>query len=247
MTTSPRLLDTTLVAADHQALAAKRYLPAGTIKAKLLVAGATGVPQGFYRRFAQFACEQGLEVMTLDYRGIGLSRPKSLRGFKVNYLDWARLDLAAAVDALTEHNDLPLYLVGHSYGGHALGLLPNHHKVTRAYFVATGAGWHGWMPWFESLKVRLLWNWVLPPLTALKGYSPWSMLGMGQDLPKEVFYQWRHWCTYPHYFFDAPDMAYLKAQYASVTTPIMAANALDDLWALPQSRDAFIKAYSQAP
>lgn len=42
-------------------------------------------------------------------------------------------------------------------------------------------------------------------------------------------------------------MAYLKAQYASVTTPIMAANALDDLWALVQSRDAFIKAYSQAP
>ncbi|WP_417357441.1 MULTISPECIES: hypothetical protein [Gammaproteobacteria] len=33
-------------------------------------------------------------------------------------------------------------------------------------------------------------------------------------------------------------MAYLKAQYASVTTPIMGTNAWDDLWALPQSRDA---------
>ena len=30
--------------------------------------------------------------------GIGLSKPESLKGCKMNYLDWARLDLASLVD-----------------------------------------------------------------------------------------------------------------------------------------------------
>lgn len=83
-------------------------------------------------------------------------------------------------------------MVGHSFGGHAFGLLPNHHKLSRCYLYGTGAGWHGWMPFFESLRVRLLWNVVLPLLTKWKGYAPFTMLGMGEDLPLGVYKQWEH-------------------------------------------------------
>ena len=83
---------TPLVAADGYRLTALRYPAQGEPVAHLVVAGATGVPQGFYRRFAQHAAAQGFHVLTLDYRGIGLSRPESLRGFRMDYLDWARLD-----------------------------------------------------------------------------------------------------------------------------------------------------------
>jgi predicted alpha/beta hydrolase len=34
---------------------------------------------------------------------------------------------------------VPLSYVGHSFGGHALGLLPNHDRVARAYLFAMGA------------------------------------------------------------------------------------------------------------
>lgn len=235
----------TLTAADGYRLAARRYTPTGAIKARLIVAGATGVPQSFYRRFAEYARARGFEVLTFDYSGIGLSRPADLRQLQMDYLDWARLDLTAAVDALAGP-DLPLFVVGHSFGGHAFGLLPNHAKVAGLYTFATGAGWHGWMPRWESLRVRLMWHVLLPLLTRWKGYTPWKMLGMGEDLPAGVFWQWRHWCRFPHYFFDDPAMPDMAAQYARVTSPIVAANALDDLWALPGSRDAFMQAYRNA-
>jgi predicted alpha/beta hydrolase len=201
--------------------------------------------QGFYRRFALHAAQRGYEVLTFDYRGIGKSKPATLRGFDMDYLDWARQDLAAAIDAMVG-DDAPLYLVGHSYGGHALGLLPNWNKLRGAYVFAIGAGWHGYMPFSESLKVRVLWNFVLPPLTAWKGYLPWSLLGMGEDLPLDVYRKWRHWCRFPHYFFDDPRMRGIADVYAKVTIPIVFANALDDAWATPASRDAFVFAYRNA-
>jgi predicted alpha/beta hydrolase len=237
--------DVTLLAGDGYRLAARRYSADEPARAHLIVAGATGVPQGFYQRFAVYARERGFTVLTLDYRGIGLSRPERLNQLDMSYLDWARLDLAAAVDEMSEPR-IPLFIVGHSFGGHAFGLLPNHRKVAGLYTFATGAGWHGWMPRRESLRVRLMWNLVLSPLTLWKGYSPWKMLGIGEDLPAGVFWQWRHWCRFPHYFFDDPAMPGMSEQYASVTSPIVAANALDDLWALPRSRNAFMQAYRNA-
>ena len=232
----------TLTTADGYPIAATRYPAQGSTRAHLVVAGATGVPQGFYRRFAEFAAGQGYCVMTLDYRGIGRSRPASLKGFRMNYLDWARQDLAAAVDAMSVPG-LPLYVVGHSYGGHAFGLLPNHHKVDGLYTFATGAGWHGWMPPGERLRVLLMWRVVGPLIVRIKGYLAWSWLGMGEDLPVDVYRQWKHWCTFPRYFFQDPKMQHLVASFDSVRSPIMACNALDDLWARPQSRDAFMAGY----
>ena len=73
------------------------------------------------------------------------------------------------------------------------------------------------------------------------------MLRLGEDLPLGVYRQWRHWCRYPNYFLDDPQMAHVEEKYAQVRTPIVAANALDDLWALPRSRDAFMQAYRNAP
>lgn len=238
--------DVTLTTSDGYRLGACLYPTQGALKARIVMAGATAVPQGFYRRFAQFAAARGFEVLTFDYRGIGQSRPVSLKGFRMKLLDWARQDLTAAVDFMSR-GDAPLYVTGHSFGGHAFGLLPNHKKVSGFYVFGTGAGWHGYMPLLERLRVLAMWNAVLPVLTWWKGYCPWKMLGLGEDLPADAYRQWRHWCRFPHYFFDDPAMRGIEKSYAAVTTPMVAANALDDLWATPRSRDAFIQAYCNAP
>jgi len=235
----------TLTAADGYFLAATRFEAQRNLRGHVVMAGATGVPQTFYRRFAEYLCVQGFSTLTLDYRGIGQSKRGDLKGFNASFLDWARLDLAAAVEAMRSE-DVPLFVVGHSFGGHAFGLLPNHHHVSRCYTFGTAAGWHGWMPFKESLRVRLMWNTVLPILVFWKGYAPMSLIGVGEDLPLGVYRQWRRWCKFPHYFLDDPQMPDIVAQYARVRIPIAAANAFDDLWALPRSRDAFMGGYSNA-
>lgn len=231
---------------DQYLLHGQLHSPSGALQGRVIVAGATGVPQGFYRRFAQFACEQGFETLTFDYRGIGESKPDTLKGFEMNLLDWGKQDLAAAVELMSK-DDVPLFVIGHSYGGHAFGLLPNHHKVSGVYVFGTGAGWHGYMPLSEQIKVLTMWNLVLPVLTWWKGYCGWKILGMGEDLPKNAFSQWRYWCRFRHYFFDDPAMAGIERLYQAVQTPMVAANALDDLWAMPKSRDAFVQYYRNAP
>ncbi len=234
-----------LTAADGYPLQACWY-PAADARAQLVVAGATAVPQAFYRRFAQYAASQGYSVLTLDYRGIGRSAPERLRGFRMDYLDWAQQDLAAAIE-WTSGQDLPLYLVGHSYGGHALGLLPHPERVRAAYVFGTGAGWHGWMAPLERVRVLAMWKVLGPLLTRWKGYLPWSLLGMGEDLPLDVYRQWRRWCGYPRYFFDDPQLPGIEARFARIGVPIVAVNAFDDAWAPPRSRDAFMSGYRRAP
>lgn len=233
-----------LTTTDGYEIAATKYYPKTAVKGHIVVAGATGVPQRFYRHFAEYARSKGFATLTLDYRGIGESKPDTLKGFNATYLDWAQKDLAAAVDYM-KHDSMPLYMVGHSYGGHAFGMLPNHKLVDKFYTFATGAGWIGWMPYFERIRVQFLWHIVLPVIVKLKGYMAWSKLGMGEDLPLRVYEQWKYWCQFPYYFFDDPEARDIALLYKRIQTPIMAANALDDRWAMPASRNAFMQGYSE--
>ena len=233
------------LAEDGYSLSGKLYRTPSVAKANIVVACATGVPQAFYRRFAEYATHAGFQVLTFDYRGVAASAPKQLKGFKMSYLDWGEYDLSAAIEYLGR-TGLDIYMIGHSYGGQALGLCKHHDRIEAMYCYGTGAGWHGYMPLKEKIKVQMIWNIVFPPLVAITGYLPWSKFNMGADLPRDVYDQWRKWCKYPTYFFADPDLKDLHTRYAAVSTPIYAVAALDDAWALPNSRHAFMQYYRQA-
>jgi predicted alpha/beta hydrolase len=64
-------------------------------------------------RFGQHAAARGYTTLTLSYSSIGLSKSASLMGFSMDYLGWARQDLAAAVDAMAR-DTVPLFMVGHT-------------------------------------------------------------------------------------------------------------------------------------
>ena len=118
---NPEPITLALRAADGYPLAATHF-PADSDQF-IVLAGATAVPRRFYSRFAEFAQARGINVVTTDYRGIGDSKSGSLKGFEMEYADWSKLDLAAAVDFAAVRGKV--WLVGHSLGGHAIGQLPD--------------------------------------------------------------------------------------------------------------------------
>ena len=234
-----------LIAADGYRLGA-RFYPRADSRKIVLIAPATAVPQGFYRRFALAMNARGYSALSLDYRGISASKPRTLKGFHANYRLWGQTDLAAAFDYASQFGDV--YLAGHSFGGHGLGMLPKAASLKAAWICGTGAGYSGYMPRFERIKVQLLWKLLAPVGTAIKGYAPMSWFGIGEDLPVGIYRDWKFWCNMPRYFFSDSELANSEFinRFHQLAIPIQFVNALDDKWALPKSRDAFVSGYQNA-
>jgi predicted alpha/beta hydrolase len=196
----------TFKAKDGYSLAGRLYIPSKTPHAVLLINSGTGIPQGFYSRFAHYASEKGFVVLTFDYRGIGESAPESLKGFKALYREWGQLDVAAAINWLkTTHPNLPLTVVGHSTGGQQLGLAYNADEVSAAIFVSVSTGyWKGMLP-SQKWRSLGLWKLYIPSVTRLLNYAAVKKIGLGENLPSGVALEWGSWCLEPTYlaaFFD---------------------------------------------
>ncbi len=231
--------DITFPAADGYLLGATLFLPRGAKHRAVLINSATAVPRKIYRGFAGYLARRGCAVLTYDYRGIGGSRqkaligydqPRSLVGFRASMSDWAALDVTAAVAWMRErYQHLPLNYVGHSFGGQALGLLPNNKEVARALLVAAQAGYWKLMAVPERYRVYVLLNFVGTPLTRLLGYAPgWG--GLGEDLPKGVFEQWVRWVMSERYLFQDPDLPGLS-NFAEYEGALRSLCLSDDPWA----------------
>lgn len=191
MTTGPESL--TLTAADGQRLGAHLWRAADPDPARpiTVIAPATSVASRYYSRFATWLHGQGRDVLTFDYRGIGVSRPPSLKGFSAGWLDWGRLDLEAALHhARLVAPGRPLDVVAHSIGGCCVGLAPSNHSIRRV--VTVGAQYAYWRDYAAARHAGLLvkWNLAMPALTALLGYMPAKRLGWMEDTPAGVVRDW---------------------------------------------------------
>ncbi len=220
------------------------YRGAKTDSRAVAIHAATGVKQGYYAKFAGFLAERGFTVLTYDYRGIGSSRPRPLRGFHARMRDWALSDAPAALDFLERVAPGARFMaVGHSFGGQTLGLVPRPERIAAALLVASQSGyWRNWPPLGRS------WMWlathvVLPFGPRLLGYFPSSVLGFGEDLPAGVAVEWASWCRHPHYVVGA-----LGAHdaYASFRAPLRAYAVADDRFAPPRAVEALLKLYPSA-
>lgn len=219
--------DIMLPASDGYMLAATLFLPRGAKQHAVLINSATAVPRNIYRRFATYLATRGCVVLTYDYRGIGGSRPASLKGFAATMADWATLDMASAVTWMRgRYKGIPLAVVGHSFGGQAIGLLPNNDMIARCLLVAAQAGHWALMPPPVSYRVYLLMNLIGRPVTRLLGYTP-GRLGIGEDLPKGVFLQWSDWVMNKRYYYDDAKLPAL-ANYGQYTHPLRALSFTDD-------------------
>lgn len=235
---TPEILvqDTVVAARDGHALAATVFTPEGAPRGAVLVASATAVPRKIYRGFASYLAERGFAVLTFDYRGIGGSRPRSLRGFRARMRDWALLDTAAMVDHIRQvWPAAALSVVGHSFGGQAVGLVPNNGEISRALLVAAQAGYWRLFQAPEKYRVYVLMHLFGVPVARMLGYVP-GRIGLGEDVPRDVFLEWADWVTRPRYFFDDPTLTE-TGNFSRYRGALRAICLTDDPWATAPAVD----------
>jgi predicted alpha/beta hydrolase len=213
---------------DGSSLVCRTFRSIETPRAAVIIPSAMGVAQKYYTSFAEWLALQGYEVTTFDYRGIGLSAPRSLRGYPVNLFDWATQDCAVVIDTVKARlPDAPLYWIGHSLGGQLLGLIPNRDRIDRVMTVATGTGYWLENTWRTRSVVWWLWYVAVPLSLRWVGYFPGKRLRKVGDLPSGVMAQWRRWCLSRDYVVGAEGQQ-VRAAYASVRTPMLSLSFTDD-------------------
>jgi predicted alpha/beta hydrolase len=187
------------IRSDGALLRGQLYRPKGQPRAAMVVHGATGAPARFYRAFAQWAAaERDLAVLTYDYRDFGSSLRRPMRGSRATLADWGRHDQGAALALLARlYPDAPLWVLGHSVGGLWLGWHEAMGRVTRSITVGAGLTHVSDHPWRYQWKARVFWSSPVRLAARMAGYLPGTLVGLGADLPRGVYEDWRRWCLTP--------------------------------------------------
>ncbi|NWA28751.1 alpha/beta fold hydrolase [Pseudomonas gingeri] len=157
----------------------------------VIINAATSVRCRHYSRFADYLFANGMDVISYDYRGIGESRPATLRGLKASWTDWGALDFEAMLQrAAREHPGQPIDVVAHSFGGCAVGLAASGHWIRRV--VSVGAQFAYWRDYAPATRWKMFgkWHLIMPLLTGLYGYFPGKRLGWLEDTPAGVVMDW---------------------------------------------------------
>lgn len=158
----------------------------------IIISSATGTPQSYYKRFAQFMSTHGFAVITFDYSGVALSAPKQMKGYKSSLVHWGKYDLTAVIEyAQQNFPNAKLYHVGQSIAGQVLLFCPKADVFEASVQVACQTGdWNLW-PWY--FRFILFFNWhILRWITNTFGYFPGKRLGIMEDLPKGVGLDWSY-------------------------------------------------------
>ncbi|MGB7192982.1 MAG: alpha/beta fold hydrolase [Collimonas pratensis] len=183
---------TRIAAADGYSLAATLYYSDRLQPQRVAIINcATGVKASYYARYGRFLAAHGYLAITYDYRGIGASRPCSLRRLKANKFDWGSKDFEGIMQwVLKNFPDARIAVVGHSIGGVLPGFSASAGRIDRMLTVAAQFAY--WRDYAARARYRMLlkWHLLMPLATALAGYFPGRRLGWLEDLPAGVAYEW---------------------------------------------------------
>ncbi len=181
-----------ILTADDYPLSAKIFTSEKNSKKLLLINAATGVKQHVYFSFAKFFAEKGFTVITYDYRGIGESKPKKMKGFSSSMKMWGSVDFKAVTDYIQEHfPDDEKFCLGHSVGALILGMNPDSKIFKEFIFIATQKSYWGNLRLKTKVEAWLGFGIVMPVVTKILGYFPAQKFGLGESLPAGNAKDWR--------------------------------------------------------
>ena len=209
---------------------------------------ATGVRASYYHYYARFLAAHGFDVITYDYRGIGLSRPPQLRGRPYDWHHWGERDFEAVLrHALDCGGGLPVSVVGHSIGGVLPGYAGSAPEIHRV--LTMGAQFGYWRDYQAAHRTRLFWKWhvAMPVLTTMFGYFPGRRLNWLEDLPAGVARHWARSRGHPQHRQAETDDSQVLDRFAAVTAPILAVGVTDDEFATTAAINRALGFFTAAP
>ncbi|WP_343595367.1 alpha/beta fold hydrolase [Acinetobacter sp.] len=225
------------------------YPHAGEFSQKLpiLICPATGILQKFYQHFACWLAAQGFDVLTFDFRGIGKSLHGKLKNSQASIQDWGMLDIPAAIDyVLAKTQQTQVILIGHSAGGQLLGVVPNYGKVAKFIGVAASTGYVKKLKGKTKILAPVMFDFIFPISNYFMGYGAIQILGMGENLPKNVANQWRAFCKHAGYIENAIGKTISEDFHSQITIPMTIIYASDDEIATQANVEDLLRLYPQA-
>ena len=177
---------------DHIPLSVKVFEPKISNGKLLLINSATGVKQQIYFSFSKYLAENGFTVFTYDYRGIGESKPKKMRGFDASMRIWGTIDFKTVTDFIEiEYPTYNKFSLGHSVGALILGMNNYSKNFKKFIFVGTQDAYIGNLTLPVAATAVLGFGIALPAMTHFFGYFPAHRFGLGESLPKGVAFDWQ--------------------------------------------------------
>ncbi|WP_417461018.1 alpha/beta fold hydrolase [Kordiimonas sp.] len=167
----------------------------GAHQATLLMLPALGIAARFYRRLAAGLAAQGIQTIVFEQRGHGESPYRAKRGAKFGFDAFLEEDIPAALAFAKQlAENTPLYLGGHSLGGHFSSIIAGRHPdgIEGVVQIACGFPYHGLYAGPPAKKIRTLCR-LLPPVCFLLGYFPGQKIGFGGREYRQLMLDWRDW------------------------------------------------------
>jgi predicted alpha/beta hydrolase len=202
------------------------------LEALILAIPAMGVRGDFYANLSTRFRRGGLGLAICDLRGNGDSTVRASRKSDFGYQEMTELDLAAAMDSLAESfPGTPVFLLGHSLGGHVAALYAGCHPYRCAGLILVASG----TPYFRNWDLpRGLW--ILAQIEAaswlarLLGFFPGRLFGFGWREARRLMLQWRR-LAWTGKFQGGSWLAAAESALGAVSLPILSLRIQGDDWA----------------
>lgn len=208
------------------------------IRGVITVHGGTGVPEGFYHRFAEYVANKGFAVVTYAYRGTGRSgMARDKENADIRMSDWITEDVPGVIDWAHEEFDVPHYAVGHAVGGHGIAYAGSEGTFDSAALINCRGMRIAKVPSVVGkIRAFTLFNIIGPISATLTGHIPASGWKMTDEPPLGVMRQWASWARKNDYFFSDPEFDFAN-RFSRATQPFLSIRVPDDYWTEESSAD----------
>ncbi len=158
----------------------------------IILLPALGVAAWFYAMFAEALTSLQMNVALVEQRGHGESALRPSRKVDFGLREGLEEDIPATMQWLQQQApDKPLYLMGHSLGGHYAAITAGRFadRVAGLILIACGSPWPGGFQGKTHWQLRLLCR-ALPLMNAVLPYYPGDRLGFGGREARGLMADW---------------------------------------------------------